>query len=132
MPEASSCVSVNHRMVDTPNVVALTPSLAHGDTEDSPRPIPRISRIRDREAAAAAPATIAPQDTALTLGRGSTSSLCRRRGSCMGASGGIELERAMEVFIAREIVLAHGGTISVESSVGAGTVFTMRLPRAPA
>jgi signal transduction histidine kinase len=35
------------------------------------------------------------------------------------------------LFIVREIVLAHGGTISVESSVEAGTVFTIRLPRAP-
>jgi signal transduction histidine kinase len=36
------------------------------------------------------------------------------------------------LFIVREIVLAHGATIQVESSVGAGTVFTVRLPRAPA
>lgn len=34
------------------------------------------------------------------------------------------------LFIVREIVLAHGGTISVESSSAAGTVFTIRLPRA--
>jgi signal transduction histidine kinase len=36
------------------------------------------------------------------------------------------------LFIVREIVIAHGGTISVESSVAAGTVFTIHLPRAPA
>ena len=35
------------------------------------------------------------------------------------------------LFIVREIVLAHGGAISVESSVASGTVFTIRLPRAP-
>jgi signal transduction histidine kinase len=35
------------------------------------------------------------------------------------------------LFIVREIVIAHGGTISVESSVAAGTVFTIQLPRAP-
>jgi signal transduction histidine kinase len=35
------------------------------------------------------------------------------------------------LFIVREIVIAHGGTISVESSVAAGTVFTIRLPRTP-
>jgi signal transduction histidine kinase len=35
------------------------------------------------------------------------------------------------LFIVREIVLAHGGTISVESSSAAGTLFTIRLPRAP-
>ena len=35
------------------------------------------------------------------------------------------------LFIVREIVLAHGGTISAESSALAGTVFTIRLPRTP-
>lgn len=33
------------------------------------------------------------------------------------------------LFIAREIVLGHHGTIDVESSPEAGTVFTVRLPR---
>lgn len=33
------------------------------------------------------------------------------------------------LFIAREVVGAHGGTIGVTSSDGAGTVFTIRLPR---
>jgi len=36
------------------------------------------------------------------------------------------------LFIVREIVLAHGGTITVESSIEAGTVFTIRLPRVKA
>ena len=36
------------------------------------------------------------------------------------------------LFIVREIVLGHGGTVAVESSAGAGTVFTVRLPRTPA
>ena len=35
------------------------------------------------------------------------------------------------LFIVREIVLAHGGTITVQSSAAAGTVFTIRLPRTP-
>jgi signal transduction histidine kinase len=34
------------------------------------------------------------------------------------------------LFIAREIVLGHGGTIDVQSSALTGTVFTIRLPRA--
>lgn len=33
------------------------------------------------------------------------------------------------LFIAREITLAHGGTIEVDSSADAGTVFTVRIPR---
>ena len=36
------------------------------------------------------------------------------------------------LFIVREIVLAHGGSITVESSIAAGTVFTIRLLRTPA
>ncbi|MBC7484878.1 MAG: HAMP domain-containing histidine kinase [Rhizobacter sp.] len=36
------------------------------------------------------------------------------------------------LFIVREIVLAHGGSITVESSTAVGTVFTIRLPRSPA
>jgi signal transduction histidine kinase len=35
------------------------------------------------------------------------------------------------LFIANQIVLAHGGTIGVRSSVEEGTSFTVRLPRAP-
>jgi signal transduction histidine kinase len=33
------------------------------------------------------------------------------------------------LFIVREIVLGHGGSVTVESSAEAGTVFTVRLPR---
>ena len=33
------------------------------------------------------------------------------------------------LYIAREVVTAHGGTIDVKSSADAGTVFTVRLPR---
>jgi phosphoserine phosphatase RsbU/P len=33
------------------------------------------------------------------------------------------------LYIAREIAVAHGGDIDVESSEEAGTVFTVRLPR---
>ncbi len=35
------------------------------------------------------------------------------------------------LFIARNIVLGHGGTLEVESSEAAGTIFTARLPRVP-
>ncbi len=33
------------------------------------------------------------------------------------------------LFVAREIVVAHGGTIAVKSSEDEGTTFTVRLPR---
>lgn len=35
------------------------------------------------------------------------------------------------LFIAREITAAHGGTITAESDDSSGTVFTIRLPKAP-
>ena len=35
------------------------------------------------------------------------------------------------LFIVREIVLGHGGTITVQSAADSGTVFTIRLPRTP-
>lgn len=35
------------------------------------------------------------------------------------------------LFIVRQIVLAHGGSIDVRSSEGEGTTFTVRLPRSP-
>jgi signal transduction histidine kinase len=49
-----------------------------------------------------------------------TSDLTRRPKTSIG----------LGLFIVREIVLAHHGTIDVQSSAEAGTVFTIRLPRA--
>jgi signal transduction histidine kinase len=43
------------------------------------------------------------------------------------AQGGAGLGLA----IARSIILAHGGTIDAESTAGAGSCFTIRLPLAP-
>jgi hypothetical protein len=54
-------------MVDTPKLVALMPSRDHGDTDDNPSPTPRINMINDKEAPAAAPATMAPHETALVM-----------------------------------------------------------------
>jgi len=35
------------------------------------------------------------------------------------------------LYIAREVAVAHGGTLDVTSSADAGTIFTIRLPRSP-
>jgi signal transduction histidine kinase len=50
-----------------------------------------------------------------------------REGSA--APGRPETNLGLGLFIAREIVAAHGGTIGVSSSAAAGTRFTIRLPR---
>jgi hypothetical protein len=39
--------------------------VCHGDTDDKPKPVPSINRIKERVAVAAPPATMAPDDTAL-------------------------------------------------------------------
>ena len=67
MPEAMICVSVNQTMVDMPKVTALMPLCAQGDTEDKPKPVPKMSKIKDSTAAAAAPAKTALHATALEV-----------------------------------------------------------------
>ena len=47
------------------------------------------------------------------------------RGSSSGAQPGLGLG----MFIADEIVKAHGGTMQVQSNLGAGSAFTVQLPR---
>jgi signal transduction histidine kinase len=43
-----------------------------------------------------------------------------------------ETSLGIGLYITREIVHAHHGTIHVDSSDGQGTTFTVRLPRTPA
>jgi hypothetical protein len=57
---------ISHTAAYTPNVVTEGPELDHGETEESPRPDPRASKIRATAAIATAPAIIAGQDTADT------------------------------------------------------------------
>jgi hypothetical protein len=57
---------ISHTAAYTPKVVAEGPELGHGETEESPRPDPRASKIRATAAIATAPAIIAGQDTADT------------------------------------------------------------------
>jgi len=47
----------------------------------------------------------------------------QRRDHAAGGSVGLGL------FIVREVVLAHGGTVNVKSGEGEGTTFTVTLPR---
>ncbi|MNL61002.1 hypothetical protein D3C87_1848680 [compost metagenome] len=56
-------MNASQTIVEMPRPLALTPSLAHGDTAEKPRPKPSSTRISDNAAAAAAPAKMAPQDT---------------------------------------------------------------------
>ena len=51
-----------------------------------------------------------------------------RRGPARGAARSEGL--GLGLYICREMVRAHGGQIAVESSDGAGTTFSVRLPRA--
>jgi len=51
-------------MLDIPIDFALAPVFAQGETEANPKPVPKISKIKDNTAAAIAPAKIAPHDVA--------------------------------------------------------------------
>ncbi|PAV69732.1 hypothetical protein WR25_03826 [Diploscapter pachys] len=55
-------------MVEIPSALALAPSSAQGEVAARPNPVPSTNRIRDKAAAAAAPANIAAQETPERLG----------------------------------------------------------------
>ncbi|HET8539544.1 MAG TPA: ATP-binding protein [Anaeromyxobacter sp.] len=48
-----------------------------------------------------------------------------------GGRGGDGGSLGLGLFIVREVVRAHGGEVTVRSSAGEGTTFTVRLPAAP-
>jgi PAS domain S-box-containing protein len=52
-----------------------------------------------------------------------------RRAKGTGQRPGVEKSYGLGLYISRELVVAHGGTIEVRSSAAKGTTFTVRLPR---
>ena len=59
-------MKVTQAIVAQPNVVAVMPTLDHGDTDDIPRPVPNNTSTNETAAAPAAPAKIAAHETPLT------------------------------------------------------------------
>ncbi len=57
--------------------------------------------------------------------------LVRAPGAAAQAQDRSKTSLGLGLFIVREIVLGHGGTIDVQSTAETGTVFTVRLPRRP-
>src|SRR3989338_6008998 len=79
MPDAASWVKLSQAIAATPKVVALIPSIRHGDTAEKPSPVPRIISSSDKAAAPAAPAKMAAHDTALFVQGASTVFIGTRR-----------------------------------------------------
>ena len=57
--------------------------------------------------------------------------LVRAPGAAAQSQDRSKTSLGLGLFIVREIVLGHGGTIEVQSTAETGTVFTLRLPRRP-
>lgn len=53
----------------------------------------------------------------------------RHYSSSSGVDREVETSLGLVLYVARAIVMAHGGTISVESALSEGTTFIVRLPR---
>jgi signal transduction histidine kinase len=98
----------------------LTNALIHA--ADSPDVVIRLRRLRRR-------AEIEIEDH----GPGIAAELQDRLFSRFERGGGSEHRGlGLGLYISREIVSAHGGTIEVDSQTGDGTTFTIRLPLATA
>ncbi|HKG56348.1 MAG TPA: CheR family methyltransferase [Candidatus Limnocylindrales bacterium] len=96
----------------------LSNALVHA--ADSPDVIVRVRRLRRR-------AEIEIEDHGPGIPPDLQTKLFRRFERTPGARRGLGLG----LYISREIVAAHGGTIDVDSEPGEGTIFTLRLPLAP-
>src|SRR4051812_44403637 len=82
MAEASADISVIQTMAPTPTAVGEAPWLVHGESAEKPSPLPRASRISDSAAAATAPPSIAPHDTALVVCADDDPATVTTRASC--------------------------------------------------
>ncbi len=65
--EAAKDIKVMPTILVTPNLVALMPSLAQGETSVRPKPVPNNNKINDSAADATAPANTAHHATALSF-----------------------------------------------------------------
>ncbi|MFL5680461.1 MAG: CheR family methyltransferase [Chloroflexota bacterium] len=95
----------------------LSNALVHA--ADSPEVIVRLRRLRRR-------AEVEIEDHGPGIPRELQTKLFRRFERTSAARRGLGLG----LYISREIVAAHGGTIDVDSEPGEGTIFTIRLPLA--
>src|SRR4051794_41902813 len=82
-------MKMTHTPVPIPRLLALAPSWDQGDSAERPRPVPRMTRISERTAAAAAPAKIPPHATALAWEQSSVAAGRGGVGWGEGAAGGI-------------------------------------------
>jgi signal transduction histidine kinase len=96
----------------------LSNALVHAS--ESPEVVVRLRRLRRR-------AEVEIEDHGPGIPRELQTKLFRRFERTSTARRGLGLG----LYISREIVAAHGGTIDVDSEPGEGTIFTLRLPLAP-
>jgi signal transduction histidine kinase len=74
--------------------------------------------------------TIAVRDHGIGIAPDDLPKIFQPFGTMRSAGTAGEKSTGLGLTIARAIVEGHGGTLDVESIVGAGSVFTARLPRA--
>jgi two-component system, OmpR family, phosphate regulon sensor histidine kinase PhoR len=91
---------------------------------------PAGGRIEVRARADSTRAIIEVADTGMGISREEQHQLCERFYRTAAANEQAIQGTGLGLSITRAIVEAHGGTVGVESEVGAGTTFTVELPLA--